>query len=264
MPARQCGPPELVTVPVRSPGTLRRPLAGKLARSWRSGALLLSTGICLASPVQAQVAGSVTVDSDDRFRGHSLSSGHPVATANLDYDDASGFFIDGSVTGVLSGDRPGLLGVQGNIGYATRLNSKLSIDLGILRSQYTPSYTGDRAAHYTELYLGLTRRNVSTRVYFSPDYFHGGISTLYGEIEGAVEPAKDWHLTAHLGGLLYLSRPAPYANRRDQYDWRLGVSRQLGAFELHLNLSSGGPGQDYYGGEPRSRTALAIGATRSF
>ena len=235
-----------------------------LLRSWRSGALAVSAGISLASPVQAQVAGSISVESDYRYRDHSLSSGHPVATASVDYDDASGFFIDGSVTGVLGGDRPGVLGAQGNIGYATRLSSKLSMDVGVLRTQYTSSYTGERAAHYTEFYLGLTRRRVSSRVYFSPDYFHSGISTLYGEIEGVIEPARDWHLTAHVGGLVYLSRPWPYATRRDQHDWRLGVSRQLGAFELHLNLSGGGPGSDYYGGEPRSRTALVVGATRSF
>jgi len=224
----------------------------------------MSAGIGLASPAQAQVAGSITLESDYRYRGHSLSSGEPVATASLDYDDSSGFFIDGSATGVLGGDRPGLLGVQGNIGYATRLNSKLSMDLGVLRTQYTSSYTGDRAAHYTELYLGFTRRSLSSRVYFSPDYFRGGISTLYGEIEGTIEPVRKWHLTAHVGGLLYLNRPAPYALRRDQYDWRLGVSRQLGTFELHLNLSSGGPGSDYYRGELRSRTAVVVGATRSF
>jgi len=226
--------------------------------------VLIATGISLASPAEAQIAGSISVESDYRYRSRSLSSGHPVVTANLDYDDNSGFFIDGSITGVLSGERPGVLGVQGNIGYATRLSSKLSIDVGVLRSQYMPSYAGDRAAHYTELYLGLTRRRVSSRVYFSPDYFHSGISTLYGEIEGVIEPATDWHLTAHVGGLVYLSRPAPYGNRRDQHDWRLGVSRQLGAFEVHLNLSGGGPGSDYYGGEPRGRTALVVGATRSF
>ena len=265
MPARQCcGPPELVIVPAESPDGLRRPITGRLIRSWRSCALLISAGINLSNPAQAQVAGSVSIESDYRYRGHSLSSGHPVATASLDYDDDSGFFIDGSVTGVLGGDRPGLLGVQGNIGYATRLSSKLSMDVGVLRSQYTSSYTGERATHYTELYFGLTRRRLSSRVYFSPDYFHSGISTLYGEIEGVIEPARDWHLTAHVGGLVYLSRPAPYANRRDQHDWRIGVSRQLGAFEVHLSLSGGGPGPDYYSGVPRDRTALVVGATRSF
>ena len=229
-----------------------------------SWALLIAAGISLASPAEAQIAGSISVESDYRYRSRSLSSGHPVVTANLDYDDKSGFFVDGSVTAVLGGERPGVLGVQGNIGYATRLSSKLSIDVGVLRSQYMASYAGDRAAHYTELYLGLTRRRVSSRVYFSPDYFHKGISTLYGELEGVIEPAKDWHLTAHVGGLVYLSRPAPYGNRRDQHDWRLGVSRQLGAFEVRLNLSGGGPGSDYYEGQPRGRTALVVGATHSF
>jgi len=226
--------------------------------------LIISAGMSLTSPAQAQVAGSVSIESDYRYRGHSLSSGHPVAIASVDYDDNSGFFVDGSATAVLGGDRPGLLGVQGNIGYATRLSSKLSMDVGVLRTQYTSGYTGERAAHYTELYLGFTRRRLSSRVYFSPDYFHSGVSTLYGEIEGVIEPARDWHLTAHVGGLVYLSPPGLYANRRDQHDWRLGVSRQLGAFELHLNVSGGGPGSDYYGGEPRGRTALVIGATRSF
>ncbi|MEO7691146.1 MAG: TorF family putative porin [Sphingomonas sp.] len=243
---------------------MRRSLVGRLLRHPSSWALLIATGITLASPAEAQIAGSISVESDYRYRSRSLSSGHPVVTANLDYDDKSGFFIDGSITAMLSGERPGVLGVQGNIGYATRLSSKLSIDVGVLRSQYMASYAGDRAAHYTELYLGLTRRRVSSRVYFSPDYFHSGISTLYGEIEGVIDPAKDWHLTAHVGGLIYLSRPTPYGNRRDQHDWRLGVSRQLGAFEVHLNLSGGGPGSDYYGSEPHGRTALVVGATRSF
>jgi uncharacterized protein (TIGR02001 family) len=253
-----------VIVPAWLHDGVRRPIVAGLARSWRSGALLISAGISLAGTAQAQVAGSISIESDYRFRGRSLSSGQPVATASLDYDDASGFFIDGSITGVLGGDRPGLLGVQGNIGYATRLSSKLSMDVGVLRSQYTPSYTGDRATHYTELYLGIIRRSLSSRVYFSPDYFRGGASTLYGEIEGAIEPAKDWHLTAHVGGLIYLNRPTPYANWRNQHDWRVGVSRQLGAFDVHLNLSGGGPGHDYYSGRPRRRTALVVGATRSF
>jgi len=251
-------------VAARAPGRLRRPAVGGLLRWLRPCAFLIPAAIGLTNPARAQVAGSIALESDYRYRGHTLSSGQPVVTANLDYDDKSGFFIDGSVTGVLGGEKPGLLGVQGNIGYAARLSSKLSIDVGVLRSQYTSSYSGDRAAHYTEVYLGLTRRSLSSRVYFSPDYFHSGISTVYGEVEGVIEPARDWHLTAHVGALVYLSRPAPYGNRRDQHDWRLGVSRQLGAFELHLNVSGGGPGPDYYGGEPRDRTALVVGATRSF
>src|ERR1700741_5495242 len=80
-----CGPPELVTVALRSPGTLRRPIVGTLAHAWGAGALLVSIGISLAGPAQAQVAGSVTLDSDDRFRGHSLSAGKSGVSASLDY-----------------------------------------------------------------------------------------------------------------------------------------------------------------------------------
>src|SRR3954468_3929079 len=134
------GSSKLVIIAVRTPGVLRRPVVGRLLRHPSSWALLIATGITLASPAEAQVAGSISVESDYRYRSRSLSSGHPVVTANLDYDDKSGFFVDGSVTAVLGGERPGVLGVQGNIGYATRLSSKLSIDVGVLRSQYMPSY----------------------------------------------------------------------------------------------------------------------------
>lgn len=210
------------------------------------------------------MSGSVGVDSEQRLRGHSLSAGHPVVTADLSYDDRSGIYVGASAVGVLSGDRPGLMSVQGNIGYAVRLGSSLSVDVGVLRTEYTSSFSGERAAHYSEAYVGLTRRNLVSRVYFSPDYFRTGISTLYGEVEASTEVLPHLQLNAHVGGLLYLNRPQLYVSRRDQYDWRLGASRQLGAFEAHLFLSSGGPGPDYYSREVRSRTALVLGVSRSF
>ena len=225
--------------------------------------LAAALGLGLAVPAQAQVAGTIAFASDDRLRGHSLSGGYRVVTAELSYDDRSGVYLDAAVTGV-SGDRPGLLGVQGNIGYAKRLSPDLTMDIGVLRSNYTSSFSGEHPVHYTEAYVGLTRRWLSSRLSFSPDYFSQGASILYGEIEAVAEPFPKLQLSAHLGGLTYLSTPLSYGSRRNKYDWRLGVSGQSHAIEMHLALSGGGPGPDYYSGQPRARTALVVGVSHSF
>ena len=214
-------------------------------------------------PARAQVAGTIGIESDYRLRGHSLSGGYPVVTADLSYDDRSGVYLGATVIGVASDERPGLLGVQGNIGYARRLSPDLTIDVGLLRSTYTSSYSGERPAHYTEVYVGLTRHWLASHVYFSPDYFESGNAVLYGEIEAVAEPLPNLQLSAHLGGLTYLRAPQTW-RRRDQYDWRLGVSRQSRVIEVHVALSGGGPGPEHYGGEPRRRTALVVGVSHSF
>jgi uncharacterized protein (TIGR02001 family) len=240
--------------------TVDKPPASRPLRSVLAAAL----GLGLAVPAQAQLAGTIGFESDERLRGHSLSGGYPVVTADLSYDDRSGIYLDVSAIAVVSGERPGLLGVQGNIGYAKRLSPDLTIDVGLLRSNYTSGFSGEHPAHYTEAYVGLTRHWLASRLYFSPDYFRRGAPILYGEIEAVAEPLPKLQLSAHLGGLTYLGTPLSYRSRRNQYDWRLGVSRQSRWIEVHVALSGGGPGPDYYSGQARERTALVVGVSHSF
>ena len=214
-----------------------------------------------APPALAQVAASVGVESDYRFRGYSLSAERPVATANLAYDGSTGAYLNASGVAVFEHDGPALMSVQGNIGYAKRLRPGLSIDGGILRSEYLSSFSGGRSAHYTEAYLGLATRRLSTRVFFSPDYFRADVSTLYWEVEGVIEPAAKWRLNGHVGLLSYLKRPS--ADGESQFDWRIGASRQLGNFEVHVALSGRGDSEDYYDGRD-GRTAFVIGAACAF
>ncbi|GAA0325502.1 hypothetical protein GCM10009087_39780 [Sphingomonas oligophenolica] len=242
----------------------RWPIVDKPPASRTSRALLAAAiGLFPATQAQAQLAAAIGFESDYRLRGHSLSAGYPVVTADISYDDRSGLYLGASAIGVVSGERPGFLGAQADIGYAKRLGPDLTIDVGLLRSNYTSRFSGSRAAHYTEAYVGLTRRWLSSRLYVSPDYFGNGVSIVYGEIEAVAEPLPKLQLNAHLGGLTYLSAP-PLYGRRGQYDWRLGVSRQSRLIEVHAALSGGGPGRDYYSGTPRSRTAFVVGVSHSF
>ena len=219
----------------------------------------------VATPAFGQVSGSVDIESDYRLRGYSLSAGQPVATAQIGYDDDSGVYLNLSATGEIGHDDPLFLGVQGNIGYVRRLNQKLSIDGGVTRSQYRSPDRNSRSHNYTEVYLGLASDPFSARIYYSPDYFRPDVSTLYGEVEATFRPAKHWRLNGHLGSLIYLSTPARYIPGREaRYDWRVGVSRELGSFDLHAALSGGGPGKEYYSGELHSKIAQTAGASWSF
>jgi len=218
-----------------------------------------------ASPACAQVSGSVDVESDYRLRGYSLSAGQPVATAQIGYDDASGVYLNLSATGEIGRDDPLFLGVQGNIGYARRLNATLSIDGGIARSQYRSPDRESRSHNYTEVYLGLASGPFSARVYYSPDYDQADVSSFYAEVEATFRPATNWRLNGHLGSQIYLVTPTPYlGGRAARYDWRLGVARELGSFDLHAALSGGGPGKDYYSGSFHGKVSLTAGASWSF
>jgi uncharacterized protein (TIGR02001 family) len=225
----------------------------------------MAASVCLAIPAHAQVAGGINIESDYRVRGYSMSAGQPTAAARISYDDNSGLYLNALAIGELGRDHPRFLGVEGNIGYARRLTQTLTMDGGVLRSEYRPSYAGGSARKYTEGYIGLSIGAVSGRVSVSPDYFRPGVTTVYGELQGTIEPIRNWRMSAHVGALNYLSTPVTYGNRPTRYDWRVGVAREFRAIELHAALSGGGPGREFYSGSSRDRDAsVTAGISWSF
>jgi uncharacterized protein (TIGR02001 family) len=195
----------------------------------------------------AQVAGSVGIQNTYRLRGYSISDGHPVATLDLSYDHSSGVYVDLSALAEFEDDAsPEFLGYIANVGYAHRIGPQLSVDGGVVRTQFSHYAVGQSSdAHYTDLYVGIAGRGLSAHLHYSPDYYRSGIATLYGEVDGAVKPAEKWQLTGHVGALGYLSYPGNPAYyryyRATHYDWRAGVARELGRISLHADLSGGGP-----------------------
>jgi uncharacterized protein (TIGR02001 family) len=204
------------------------------------------------------------VESDYRIRGHSISGGKPAATASLSYDDPSGFYASGTAIGALTGDdHPDLLGLLANVGYARRVSSQFSLDAGVVRTQYFHDAATVGNAHYTEFYGGFILHGISAHAYLSPDYLSRHNSTAYGEVDALLKSFGPWHVNGHVGVLGYLSAPR-YLQRRTQYDWRLGVSRQFGRFDLHAALSGGGPDGDFYRAQSHDKTAIVGGASWTF
>lgn len=230
-----------------------------LARRLLAGAVA-GGSLCSAAPATAEVGAAVSVFSDARFRGYSLSSGNPVAVLDLSYDDPGGLY--GSVSGsVVGGSDDGIepLGLQVGGGYARRLSSGVTIDLGVVHSTYSRHSSRGEATSYTEVYAGVSQGFLAARVYASPHYFGHGSKAFYGELEATVSPLRRIRLNGHVGMLVPIDYRVGNSDPRAQYDWRLGAAREIGRASLHVIASGGGPGRDYYGDRPRSRTAIVVG-----
>jgi uncharacterized protein (TIGR02001 family) len=213
---------------------------------------------------EGQLGIRAAIESDLRWRGYTLSAGDPVASVDVTYVDLSGLYISGAAIGQWRGDEARYLGFTANAGYAARIGDRWSLDAGLERAQYRPAYRNGPGYRYTQLYVGLTRAPVLARVSYSPDYLSGGAHALYFESEGSLDLARSLRLLGHAGALAIIARPVGSIGPSARYDWRLGLSRSFGSAEVHVNLSGGGPPQQYYRGAEHDRTAMTIGASFNF
>lgn len=214
----------------------------------------------IAAPGGAQVAVEGALLTDYRVRGYSVSDGNPAASLALSYDDPSGAYLGATVIASWHDGEPELSGLQANAGYAVRIAPQLSLDAGVSHSEYRYTYRNRRLG-YTELYLGVSAPHLSVRLNYSPDYGRSDNSTLYAEVEGGIEPATDWLLSAHAGVFSYLGKHPAFLPR-ERYDWRIGAARRFGASALRLDLSGrvqGSPAR-----QARDATALVLSLTHGF
>lgn len=185
-----------------------------------------------------------------------------MASAQLTYDHPSGLYF--SLSGLTDlGNDGRFLGAIGNAGYAKRVNERVTVDAGVLRSQVRSAERSELGFEYTEIYAGAYVGPVVGRVYYSPDYRTSGQSTLYGELEAGFEPRPNWRVSGHVGMLTYLNSTRYWRSGETHRDWRVTLARQFGSFEAHAAVSGGGPGA-YYGGRRRNKAALTVGGSVSF
>ncbi|NUR11231.1 MAG: hypothetical protein HOQ20_05200 [Bradyrhizobium sp.] len=208
----------------------------------------------------AQTSGAVSIFSDDRLRGYTISDGRPVGILDLSYDDPSGFYGTVSGSAVAShDDGPRPLGLVLNGGYAKRLNSGVTIDAGVSHSDYSKYSDRSAARSYTEAYVGVSGKWLTGRFYASPDYLKGG--TLYGELIATIPIADKLRLTGHGGFLVPLGRSHGAYSYRREVDWRIGVTRQFGPLSLEAAWTGVRPAQNLYRYGYHNHTALVLGLT---
>jgi uncharacterized protein (TIGR02001 family) len=216
----------------------------------------------MASAAPAQIGAALSIFTDDRFRGYSLSDGRPIGELDLSYDDPSGLY--GSVSGsVVATRHDGLqpLGLQLNGGYAKPLTPSLTADLGVIHSHYSHYTSRGASWSYTEVYAGLSGKYLSGRVYLSPDYLRQGLWTAYGEINANVPAGKVLRFTGHVGLLIPFEREVDYYPYRSEFDWRLGVARDFGPITASASWTGLNRGRDLYQERSHRRNALVLGLT---
>jgi uncharacterized protein (TIGR02001 family) len=224
--------------------------------------LLFVATLTSASPAAAQVGSSVSIFSDDRFRGYSLSEGRPVAILDLSYDAPNGLYgaISGSVVATRhDGLQP--LGFQLNGGYAKRLSSGFTLDGGLVHSNYSAYSSRRTGRSYTEAYFGVAGKLLSSRIYVSPDYLKPGTWTIYGELDASLPVAKKLHLTGHIGMLAPLDRRGGGEIYRRELDWRLAVARDFGPVTVNVAWTGLRHGHDLYQYRSYGRRTLIFGIT---
>lgn len=186
-------------------------------------------------------------------------------SATINYDAPDGVYLDGAMTAAWTRhDGFALIGGAVDAGYVWRTSHDVAIDIGATHQQFTTRYSARRSASYSEIYAGVSNRNLAARVSYSPNYFAPNSHAIYAGIDAVARPAPDWRLIGHVGAIAYLSPIRAPGLRTIEYDYGLSVIRRFEAIELELNLSSGGPDPDYYRGQVHGKTALTVGASVAF
>ena len=224
--------------------------------------LLLTTLVPL-SPAAAQLGGSFTLSSEARLRGRPISEHKPVAAMDLQHDAANGFYMGASAALVAirsGGIQP--LYFTPYAGFARRISSSATLDLGIVHSRYG-EYSGISGGRsYTEAYVEVAGRNVSARLFVSPAYFRRNQPTFYAEANGNLDLRHDWLLFGHLGRLIYLrDRPGDSVGASD---WRLGLRRQIGRVDVEVAWTGYVEARRFYGVPPRDGSAMVAALSYSF
>lgn len=232
---------------------------------------------------QAQTSASVSLVSDYRFRGISLSDGKPEPQVNLGYDSPPGWYVgafaspvtfgnssyDVPLSGYAGYSRSQPSGNSGNdlqfigyAGYSRRLSSGLSWDVGATESLFvrTTRY------NYAEVYVGLASDHLSGKIYLAPKYYGFRERTLYAELNGAYPLQERLNLIGHIGFLRVLSDnegPAFASNIR--FDTRLGISASLADWNLQLAWVATGKNRALYlRNADRDPNTVILSASYSF
>jgi uncharacterized protein (TIGR02001 family) len=226
--------------------------------------MLLALGVAaLAEPAQAQVAASLSLESDYLLRGVSLSDGQPTLSAAVSYDHPSGAYAGASLTAVRT-RHSGVegLGYVADVGYAWRARGGAGFEVGVQDSEITTHQGEQDSFHYAEAYAELTSDNISLHLYYSPDFIGDEGQTLYLEASVATRPRNGWRLFGHLGALQSLGGDSSGDEDDMVLDANAGIARAFRNAELRLSWS--GTSSDPYFPEVSRQDRRAVQAGLSF
>jgi uncharacterized protein (TIGR02001 family) len=239
--------------------TIRLPCC--IERAIRRAALALASGL-IAGNALAQFSGSLSFVTDYRYRGVSLSGGHPAVQASLAYDDPSGLYAGVFASNVEFAISPRReLQAVPYAGYVRRFASGLSAEVG---AEYV-AFTGPGSYDYAELYVGITGDQMSARLYYAPSYFGRDDGAFYLELNG-VQPLTDRiRAVAHVGILFNRSDYPLYGPTDRRFvDGRLGIALDIESFTLQASWVGAGSSNTGYPISHNRRNTAVVTLSRTF
>jgi hypothetical protein len=244
---------------------------------------VLSFSLAAATAARAQLVGAATLESEYRLRGVGLTNGEPDVRLGLSYDHSSGAYAGGSViVGNTARDGVQVLGYIGYAGYAKQAADGLVWDIGASNSNITLNlpaqlttrsaqnivstqiYTQKYHADYSEVYGGISMRDISAHLYFSPDYLGQSLKTLYLDVTATVRPRDRLRLYAHVGALTPLAGSAGPTSQREHFDFATGAAWEFRHGEVQLGWTAATPELEYPPGYRQKRSALVLSVTGFF
>jgi uncharacterized protein (TIGR02001 family) len=215
--------------------------------------------LCTAIPAKAQVGASVTLQSDYRYRGRSISDQRPALSLSLSYDHKSGAYLGGTLTaGETRYDGVRALRYVAYAGYALRPTAGPGFDFGVSRYHVADYRVRKRTAEYNEIYGGLLTDHFSFRLNYAPNYYQSGLKTVYADISGTVRPSDSIRLFAHAGMLAPVGGRNDPGARRRRYDLSAGVSKQFTKCEISATWTTIDPQVIFSDGSKDKQNALVL------
>jgi hypothetical protein len=246
-------------------------------------AAIFAAGLSGAGRAHAQLAASATVESQYRFQGVALTRGEPDGRIGLSYDHPSGAYGGVSLmVGNTAGKGVQPLGYMGYAGYARQTSNGINWDVGVTNADitlflpvevsgysdqtgpYTQRYTHRYNFDYTEVYAGVSKDDLSARLYISPDYLGQRLKTAYLDMTGAIRPTTHLRLFMHAGVLTPLSDGTRSNVAREHFDFGPGGAWEFRHAEIRLTWSATTPRVDYPAGYPQTRNVFILSATHFF
>lgn len=208
---------------------------------------LLTTALLAALPVagvahaeESPFSANVSLVSDYAFRGISQTDERPALQGGFDYAHASGLYagVWGSNVSWLADaadDVSNSLELDLYAGYAGEAGG-IGYDVGLLQYYYPGSYgSAYRASaekpHTLEGYLGLSWEFLSFKYSYS-------FTDLFGITNSDGSQYYDLGAEVDVGGGFTLGAHAGYSdikNGDDYTDWKIGVTKELGGFDVGLH-----------------------------
>ncbi len=166
--------------------------------------LALVTGLlALSGASQAQFSSTWTAVSDYDFRGYSQSAKDPALQGSADYAFGdSGFSMGAWASNVSFDGYDGDIELDVYANYVGKINDTFSWTAGLTRYNYPGSSAGGSDAaigEYFEGYVGFNAGAFSLKQWYSNDFYEGGDSAEYTEVNYTQPIGEKFSLAFHAG-----------------------------------------------------------------